>query len=148
MLVPFEFNRKRVGVPGTVWAVLILTVALPAFAQEPAEDGQWPMAAKNYANTRYSGLGEITTQNVKNLKVAWTFSTGVNRGHEAAPIVVGQTMYVVTPYPNILYALDLANSGAMKWKYYAGSGLHPRLFAGCQPERLTPEACGFNPDPV
>ena len=29
----------------------------------------------------------------------------------------GDTMYVVTPYPNILYALDLNNSGAMKWKY-------------------------------
>lgn len=75
------------------------------------------MAAKNYQNTRFSGLDEINAENVKNLKVAWTFSTGVNRGQEAAPIVVGDTMYVVTPYPNILYALDLKNSGATKWKY-------------------------------
>jgi PQQ-dependent dehydrogenase (methanol/ethanol family) len=75
------------------------------------------MAAKNYANTRYSELNEIDVGNVKNLKVAWTFSTGVNRGQEAAPIVVGDTMYVVTPYPNILYALDLKNPGAAKWKY-------------------------------
>ena len=81
------------------------------------EDGQWPMAAKNYANTRYSGLTEITTENVKNLRVAWTFSTGVNRGQEAATIVVGSTMYVVTPYPNILYALDLNKPGTAKWKY-------------------------------
>src|ERR1043165_6307815 len=66
-----------------------------------AEDGQWLMPAKNYASTRYSGLDQINADNVKTLKVAWTFSTGVNRGHEAAPLVVGDMMYVVTPYPNI-----------------------------------------------
>ncbi|PYS99977.1 MAG: PQQ-dependent dehydrogenase, methanol/ethanol family, partial [Acidobacteria bacterium] len=75
------------------------------------------MPAKNYASTRFSGLDQINPDNVKNLKVAWTFSTGVDRGQEAAPLVVGSTMYVVTPYPNILYALDLKNNGAMKWKY-------------------------------
>jgi lanthanide-dependent methanol dehydrogenase len=91
----------------------------PNGARQPevAEDGQWTMAPKNYANTRYSGLQEITTENVKSLKVAWTFSTGVNRGQEAAPIVVGQTMYIVTPYPNFVYALDLAKNGAMKWSF-------------------------------
>src|SRR4051812_11169534 len=88
-----------------------------AIADPAAEDGQWPMAAKNYQNTRFSGLGEITSQNVPNLKVAWTFSTGVDRGQEAAPIVVGDTMYVVTPFPNYLYALDLTKNGATKWKY-------------------------------
>lgn len=82
------------------------------------EDGQWAMPAKDYASTRFSGLTEINTENVKNLRVAWTFSTGVNRGQEAAPIVVNNTMYVVTPYPNILYALDLTKPGApAKWKY-------------------------------
>jgi PQQ-dependent dehydrogenase (methanol/ethanol family) len=84
----------------------------------PDEDGQWTMPAKNYASTRFSGLGEINTENVKSLKLAWSFSTGVNRGQEAAPIVAGNTMYVVTPYPNILYALDLTKPGApVKWKY-------------------------------
>jgi len=82
-----------------------------------AEDGQWPMAAKNYANTRFSGLDEINASNVAGLKVAWTFSTGIDRGQEAAPIVVGETMFVVTPYPNQLYALDLKNNGAVKWRY-------------------------------
>jgi PQQ-dependent dehydrogenase (methanol/ethanol family) len=82
------------------------------------EDGQWLMPAKNYASTRFSGLDQINTENAKNLKVAWTFSTGVNRGQEAAPIVVNNTMYVVTPYPNILYALDLTRQGSpVKWKY-------------------------------
>jgi len=81
------------------------------------EDGQWLAPAKNPANTRYSGLDQIKTDNVKDLRVAWTFSTGVNRGQEAAPLVVGKTMYVVTPYPNILYALDLEKGGTLKWSY-------------------------------
>ena len=89
-----------------------------AVNNKPAqEDGQWTMPAKTYASTRFSGLDQINAGNVKDLKVAWTFSTGVNRGQEAAPIVVGDTMYVVTPYPNILYALDLRNPGTVKWKY-------------------------------
>nr|WP_245430165.1 methanol/ethanol family PQQ-dependent dehydrogenase [Mesorhizobium sp. AA22] len=76
------------------------------------------MPAKNYASTRYSELAEITEDNVKTLQVAFTFSTGVNKGQEAAPLVVGDTMYIVTPFPNILYALDLTKPGApMKWKF-------------------------------
>src|ERR1043166_2792762 len=82
------------------------------------EDGQWPMPAKNYSSTRFSGLNEINSGNAQNLKLAWTFSTGVLRGHEAAPIVVNNTMYIVTPYPNIVYALDLTQPGApLKWKF-------------------------------
>jgi PQQ-dependent dehydrogenase (methanol/ethanol family) len=82
------------------------------------EDGQWIMPAKNYASTRFSGLNQINAANVKNLKVAWTFSTGSDRGEEAAPIVVNNTMYIVTPFPNTLYALDLAQPGApAKWSY-------------------------------
>jgi PQQ-dependent dehydrogenase (methanol/ethanol family) len=83
-----------------------------------ADDGQWLMAAKDYANTRYSALNQINTGNVQNLKVVWTFSTGVTRGHEGAPLVVGDTMYLVTPYPNILYAFDLTQPGApTRWSY-------------------------------
>ena len=83
-----------------------------------ADDGQWVMPAKNYASTRFSGLEEITASNAGQLQVAWTFSTGMVAGHEAAPLVVGSTMFVVTPFPNILYAFDLSKPGApLKWKY-------------------------------
>jgi alcohol dehydrogenase (cytochrome c) len=76
------------------------------------------MAPKNYASTRFSTLDQITTANVNNLKLAWTFSTGLTRGHEAPPLVVNNTMYLVTPYPNDLFALDLTKPGApMKWKF-------------------------------
>src|SRR3954467_716396 len=96
------------------------SVNLPTGAQSAAEteDGQWLMPAKDYASTRYSGLDQINAGNAKNLKLAWTFSTGLVRGHEAAPLVVNNTMYLVTPFPNILYALDLTKEGApMKWSY-------------------------------
>ena len=87
-------------------------------AQGTTPGAEWPMASKDYANTRFSELAAITQANVKNLKLAFTFSTGVVRGHEAAPVVVGNTMYVVTPYPNVVYALDLTRPGApVKWKF-------------------------------
>jgi PQQ-dependent dehydrogenase (methanol/ethanol family) len=85
---------------------------------EGTDDGEWRMPAKDYASTRYSGLDQITAANAKTLQLAWTFSTGVVRGHEAAPLVVGNTMYIVTPYPNYVYALDLTQPGApLKWTY-------------------------------
>ncbi len=104
-----------------------ITVALAGFVltswgsgqiQDQPDDGQWLMAPKNYASTRYSTLDQINTANVASLKLAWTFSTGLTRGHEAAPLIVNNTMYIVTPYPNYLYALDLTKPGApMKWVY-------------------------------
>src|SRR3954468_11991270 len=81
------------------------------------DDGQWTMPAKDFQNRRYSGLDAINTRNVSGLKVAWTFATGIPKGHEAAPLVVGDTMYLVTPYPNHLHALDLRRSGQKKWTY-------------------------------
>src|SRR5215831_12605003 len=75
------------------------------------EDKQWTMANKDYSATRYSSLNTINTENAKNLKVAWTFSTGVLRGHEGGPLVIGSTMFVHTPFPDIVYALDLTKEG-------------------------------------
>jgi lanthanide-dependent methanol dehydrogenase len=87
-------------------------------AAGPAEDGQWTMPAKNYAATRYSGLTQINAQNARSLHPLWTFSTGVLAGHEGQPLVVGETMYVVTPWPNVLYAFDLRKEGyPLRWKY-------------------------------
>src|SRR5512132_2544637 len=80
--------------------------------------GEWQMPAGDYASSRYSELSSITPQNAANLRVAWAFSTGVLRGHEGQPLVVGNTMYVVTPYPNVSYAIDLAQTGQpLKWKF-------------------------------
>lgn len=83
-----------------------------------AEDGQWTMPAKDYASTRYSGLADINATNASRLHPVWTFSTGVLAGHEGQPLVVKDTMYVVTPWPNVLYAFDLSKEGyPLRWKY-------------------------------
>src|SRR5690349_5904128 len=87
-------------------------------ASQAADPADWPMPARDHASTRYAPVADITPANAKSLQIAFTFSTGVVRGHEAAPIVVGNTMYVVTPYPNVVYALDLTRPGApMRWKF-------------------------------
>jgi PQQ-dependent dehydrogenase (methanol/ethanol family) len=81
-------------------------------------DGNWTMPAKDYAATRYSALTQINSRNARGLHPVWTFSTGVLAGHEGQPLVVNGTMYTVTPYPNVLYAFDLAKEGyPLKWKY-------------------------------
>ena len=98
-------------------SVLAAEIArIPDVATAP-EDGQWTMPSKDYANSRFSGLDEITTANVKDLKVAFTVATGTTAGQESAPIVIGDTLYFVTPYPNILYAIDLKAGGTVKWRY-------------------------------
>lgn len=78
---------------------------------------QWAIQTGDYKNQRYSELDQINADNVGDLQVAWTFSTGVLRGHEGSPLVIGDMMYVHTPFPNIVYALDLANDGKIVWKY-------------------------------
>ncbi|MDI4665694.1 methanol/ethanol family PQQ-dependent dehydrogenase [Xanthobacter autotrophicus] len=108
--------------------VLTAAAAVTAFAGAPArandsvlkltqDPNQWVLQTGDYANTRFSKLKQITTDNVGKLQVAWTFSTGVLRGHEGSPLVVGDVMYVHTPFPNIVYALDLKNEGKIIWKY-------------------------------
>jgi lanthanide-dependent methanol dehydrogenase len=77
----------------------------------------WVMPSGDYANTRYSKLNQINASNVGKLQVAWTFSTGVLRGHEGGPLIIGNMMYVHTPFPNNVFALDLAQDGKIVWKY-------------------------------
>jgi len=76
----------------------------------------WATALGNYAGTRYSKLNQINTKNVKNLQPAWSFSTGVLRGHEGGPLVVGDVIYIHTPFPNTVYALDQATQSVI-WEY-------------------------------
>ena len=107
---------------------LLTTVAclapwtLPASANDEVQKliqdpNQWAIQTGDYANTRYSKLDQITKENVGDLQVAWTFSTGVLRGHEGAPLVIGNMMYVHTPFPNNVFALDLSQDGKIIWKY-------------------------------
>jgi PQQ-dependent dehydrogenase (methanol/ethanol family) len=110
-LLPFGFAQQGTTstIPGEMQSFHLVS---------PVPDGQWTLPAGDYANTRFSPLDQINTQNVSNLKIIGTMSTGIPHGHEGQPLVVNGTMYVVTPFPNYLIALDLTKSGfPMKWKY-------------------------------
>jgi PQQ-dependent dehydrogenase (methanol/ethanol family) len=84
-----------------------------------SDKNNWAMQQGQYAGWRYSELDQINTSNVKDLKVAWQFSTGVLRGHEGSPIVVGNTMYLNSAFPNNVFALDISDPSGPKilWKY-------------------------------
>jgi alcohol dehydrogenase (cytochrome c) len=110
----------------TLWVAgfLVLLLAVTAYGSQEllqlqTDDKQWVMPGKDYSQTRFSTLTQITPANVKNLRPAWTFSTGTLRGHEGAPLVVGDTMYVHTSFPNNVYALELKGPdvGKIKWAY-------------------------------
>jgi PQQ-dependent dehydrogenase (methanol/ethanol family) len=100
-----------------------------AIAEEPANErgirmisplpgAEWHLPNGDFANTRYSTLSQITSSNVGELKPVSIMHTGIPHGHEGNPLVVGDTLYVVTPYPDKLIAIDLANpNGPVKWSY-------------------------------
>ena len=80
------------------------------------DPGNWAIWGGDYAGTRYSQLDQINSKNAKDLRVAWTFSTGVLRGHEGGPLVIGDTMYVHTPFPNKVFSINLKDQ-SINWKY-------------------------------
>ncbi|MFA5901793.1 MAG: methanol/ethanol family PQQ-dependent dehydrogenase [Hyphomicrobium sp.] len=103
---------------------LLATAALssPVLANDDvkkavADPNNWAMQQHDYAGWRYSALDQINTDNVKDIKVAWQFSTGVLRGHEGSPIVIGNRMYVHSAFPNNVFALDLDDENKILWKY-------------------------------
>jgi len=103
--------------------LLSLCLATPAFGQDKLlsimkDDAQWVSPRKDYTNQAYSRLSQINKHNIKDLHLAWTFSTGVTRGHEGSPLVVGNIMYIHTPFPNNVYALDLNNNQKIIWSYF------------------------------
>jgi PQQ-dependent dehydrogenase (methanol/ethanol family) len=117
MWIRGRLNRFLSSFVASLAIACFIPIALAQSADEDPGFG-WPMAAHDYASTRFSPLTQITGRNVSQLRLVSTFSTGVLRGHEAAPIVIGDTMFIVTPYPNVVFALDLSQPGMpVKWKF-------------------------------
>ncbi|MCD2450855.1 methanol/ethanol family PQQ-dependent dehydrogenase [Methylicorpusculum oleiharenae] len=112
--------------PVKSWLIASTVAALlagPAIANANSEvekltknPANWATWGGNYQGTRYSELKEINTSNVKTLQPAWTFSTGVLRGHEGGPLVVNDTLYIHTPFPNTVYAIDQKTQSVI-WEY-------------------------------
>ena len=92
--------------------------AAPDLDRAMKNPNNWAHPRGAYNNQGYSALSQINQNNVKDLKLAWTFSTGVNRGHEGAPLVIDGVMYVHTAFPNNIYALDLNNDQKILWSYF------------------------------
>ena len=102
-------NGSTTNVPGALPNVHLVA---------PVANGQWIMPAGDYGNLRYSPLAQINTSNVHNLHVVANMADGIPHGHEGGPLVVGNTLYMVTPFPNNLIAYDLSQPNfPLKWKY-------------------------------
>ena len=117
-----QVKRCRIGLCAALllWssAAFAQPHAISAPSAAPPDNGNWEMPGKNYAATRFSAMRQITPANIGKLGLVFTFSTATTHGYEAPPLVVGGTMYLVTPFPNYLYALDLTKTGApAKWTF-------------------------------
>lgn len=109
---------RTLPILGLAMSLCVGTAYADADLQKRMDDpNQWAIQTGDYQNQRYSELDQINKDNVKDLQVDWTFSTGVLRGHEGSPLVIDNVMYVHTPFPNIVYALDLKDDGKIIWKY-------------------------------
>jgi len=119
--------------PGENGSTSDIAGALPGIhLVSPVPDGEWTLPAGDYANTRYSPLSRINTSNVQNLKVVATASTGIKRGHEGQPLIVNGTLYMVTPFPNNLIALDITKPGfPRKWVFRPNPNINAVGIACC-----------------
>ena len=109
-------KSKKVSLALAVLAVPGLALAAADTDKLIKDPKNWATPSGDYSNQRYSELKQINASNVKDLKVAWTFSTGVLRGHEGGPLVIGDTLFVHSAFPNKVFAIDLETQ-KIKWKY-------------------------------
>ena len=91
------------------------------------EQGNWLMYSHTYNSWRFSNLNQITTANVKNLRVKWLFQGRHIEKFETTPLVVNGIMYLTRP-ENAIYALDAA-TGRQMWMYEYRNP--PRTFNCC-----------------
>jgi lanthanide-dependent methanol dehydrogenase len=116
-----KFNTIKLALGLVAGATLAMPMVASAAADQEAaiaNANNWAHPRNGHMNHGYSALAQINKGNVKNLKAAWTFATGVNRGHEGSPVVVGNMMYVHTAFPNNVYALDLNDNQKIVWSYF------------------------------
>ncbi len=101
--------------PAPVPAVLQNYKPVTAERLKNPEDSDWLMVRRTYNGWGYSPLFQITTANVQRLQPVWVLATGVNNGHEAAPIVNNGIMFVATP-GNQVMAINV-RTGTILWRY-------------------------------
>jgi len=121
----------RARAPGVAMLILFL-VSCAGEAQEPSaarrapEQQDWPAYGGAPENDHYSGLSQISRDNVRTLSLAWSFDTAEEGGLQTSPLIVAGVLYGITPTQRI-FALDAA-TGRLLWKFDSG-------FKGKQPNR-------------
>jgi quinohemoprotein ethanol dehydrogenase len=90
-----------------------------AIRANAATSKDWPTIGLDYAETRFSKLDQINTDNVKKLGLVWSYSLDSSRGVEATPLVVDGIMYVTGPW-SIVHAID-ARTGKKIWTFDPGA---------------------------
>ncbi len=126
----------RTAVASAVCSGALLTVSMPTEANKDLErlskeDTNWVMQTKDYSASHVSSMTLINTHNVQHLQPVWSFSTGVLNGHEGGPLVVDGIMYVHTPFPNNVFAIDLDDPGKILWEYKPKQNPAARAVACC-----------------
>jgi len=106
---------------GVACAALAVNATAVSHADGPPGATDWPSTNYDQTANRYSPLTQITAKNVVTLQKVWSIHlkpagfTGPMREDEAIPIVIGNTMYLGSPYGDVI-AVD-ATTGAEKWKF-------------------------------
>jgi methanol dehydrogenase (cytochrome c) subunit 1 len=126
----------RTAVASAVCSGVLLTVSMPAQANKALarlskEDTNWVMQTKDYSASHYSKMTQINAHNVQHLQPVWSFSTGVLNGHEGGPLVIDGIMYVHTPFPNNIFAIDLDQPDKILWEYKPKQNPAARAVACC-----------------
>ncbi len=126
----------RTAVASAVCSGALLTVSMPAQANKDLErlskeDTNWVMQTKDYSASHFSNMTQINSHNVQHLQPVWSFSTGVLNGHEGGPLVIDGIMYVHTPFPNNIFAIDLDDPGKILWEYKPKQNPAARAVACC-----------------
>ena len=83
-----------------------------------ATSKDWPTIGLDYAETRFSRLDKINTDNVKDLGLAWSYNLDSERGVEATPVVVDGIMYQTASW-SVVHAID-ARTGKKIWTFDPG----------------------------
>ncbi|MCC6734567.1 MAG: PQQ-dependent dehydrogenase, methanol/ethanol family, partial [Bauldia sp.] len=96
-----------------------------------ADPGNVVMPSITYNGWNYSTLDQITLDNVNDLQIAWTWQVGILDSHEASPLVIGDTMYIASPKPNYVYALDLTREGVIIWEFRPDMNVEEATRQGC-----------------
>jgi PQQ-dependent dehydrogenase (methanol/ethanol family) len=128
-----EPQRRRSAVMRAALLLLAAAGAAAPFTAVHAQSAgaQWATPAGSVQGTRFSTLTDINTANVGGLVEEFAFATGNRASHQGQPLVVGSRMYVVTPFPNKLVALDLSNRGLVLWTYTPSVNQFARGVACC-----------------